>query len=91
MLQELSPMTPFHIKLYYLLTEKNTGVGQSSHFAYSGGSGSHHHHSGGGANRQHYGGGAHGGGKHNHNQKHNNTNKMLTQGGIGPLGSGMYV
>ena len=30
MLQELSPMTPFHLKLYYYLTEKNTGVGQSN-------------------------------------------------------------
>jgi hypothetical protein len=27
MLQELSPMTPFHLKLYYYLTEKNTGIG----------------------------------------------------------------
>ena len=50
-------MTPFHIKLYYLLTEKNTGVGQSSHFgSYHG----HHH-----GNRQHHGGNHHGyGNKH---------------------------
>jgi hypothetical protein len=28
MLQELSPMTAFHLKLYYFLTEKNTSLGQ---------------------------------------------------------------
>jgi len=48
MLQELSPMTPFHLKLYYLLTDKNTGTGgnmgggnaaQMPH----GGMSSHHH------------------------------------------------
>jgi hypothetical protein len=40
LLQELSPMTPFHLKLYYLLADKNTQVGQT-------GSGGHHHHGGG--------------------------------------------
>lgn len=33
-------MTPFHLKLYYLLADKNTQVGQT-------GSGGHHHHGGG--------------------------------------------
>ena len=51
-------MTPFHIKLYYLLTEKNTGIGQSSsHFAYN-----RQHHGGGGHS---YSGGSHGGGSKN--------------------------
>ena len=39
-------MTPFHLKLYYLLADKNTQVGQT-------GSGGHHHHGGG---HSHHGG-----------------------------------
>jgi hypothetical protein len=37
MLQELSPMTPFHLKLYYLLTEKNTGAGQNNQMSFGDG------------------------------------------------------
>mmetsp|Transcript_26405 Transcript_26405/g.35279 ORF Transcript_26405/g.35279 Transcript_26405/m.35279 type:complete len:82 (+) Transcript_26405:1922-2167(+) len=77
MLQELSPMTPFHIKLYYLLTEKNTGIGQSSHFSYNR---QHHHHGGHG-----YSGGGHGGAKGK--QK----SMMGHQGGLVPHGGAMYV
>jgi hypothetical protein len=37
MLKELSPMTPFHLKLYYLLTEKNTGAGQNNQMSFGDG------------------------------------------------------
>jgi len=39
-------MTPFHLKLYYLLTEKNTGAGQSNSMQYGYGQHHHHHHYG---------------------------------------------
>jgi hypothetical protein len=37
MLKELSPMTPLHLKLYYLLTEKNTGAGQNNQMSFGDG------------------------------------------------------
>ena len=74
-------MTPFHIKLYYLLTEKNTGIGQSSsHFPYN----RQHHHGGGGHN--HSGSGYSGGSKGKQKSM-----MMGHQGGLGPPGGAMYV
>ena len=76
-------MTPFHLKLYYLLTDKNTGAGQSSqsgshHYSsYHHGHGHHHHH-------HHYGGGGGGGANSKSKQK-----MMMNQGG--GMNSSMFI
>lgn len=74
-------MTPFHIKLYYLLTEKNTSMGQSSHFNYHHGNRQHH------GNQHHHGYG----GMHHHGMKQKQKMMMGHQGAMGSHGQGMYV